>query len=1309
MENTKRKNRIIYSISAAFLIGIIIFISRGPYISNALKKMILPELENMTGRKVIAQKIYLNIFPLFVEAKGLKVFDEQGNKVLTVERVKGYLKFWGFLKKEAGLRRIVINEPEVWTNREQIDDIISNCKKYLAKEDPKKIKVRADAIEVRHGAFSFQDDNYNLSLAGRHLSGEILLGETPRLKAHIKELISNIKNMPELRSEIEGILSFREKGIDIKNITVRSFGSEIKTAGFYSAEGNGALKTDINLIVDSVKRLFGLKRRGEGKIDAKGDVRFEDGSPFFDIKLKGNFYLQTLMELLSVKEKVEGMVDFEGGISGAIKNITGSAEARLRKGNLFGVAVDELKCRVMYSDGVMQFQNGKAKLYNGYADAEASMKLPGVEDYSVKVNFTDVDSRNALKLIGWQPEIPEGKVKGEMHTSGKEFNPSGWFDYESRKAGDDVLGRVKKIKGDYKVQGDILSLYNTEARTERSFLGIQGTVDIKASVLDLKGRLETSDIKDLTFPHFNRLHGSGVFEGAVTGRSGDPQISGKLDIPSASFDDYGLGKISGEVSYRKNFLDVTELSAHTEQQQCAVKGFIRFDEAKEIFDLRKPFYGLTASLKGIDFEKLAEIVYRKLPIKGRLDSKLKITGNGPTPEYSGRGVISDATAYGFQVDSISGDFSYNYMHFILSRTMLKKGASSVLLEGMISEKENFLFKAYTEKLFLRDIGLEFMPEDAVISLNTEGIGTFDNPAINLRGKISGGKFRGKSLGDGVIDASVKDRHALLNAMFFDGKIKIKGIAYFDDKLPWSAEVDVLAGRYDFLLSGLLKDIPEDLLLNMKGHANLTGDRKHYSGSAFIDQMTVSLFDHSFSNASDIKLKFEDRKMSFTEFTMRSGDASFKVKGDVDTGREYNIFLEGKTALAPLKGFSEKISVLRGDADFKLDIAGKWDNPRISGNLNVTNGLFGLKDVYQRISSISAYIYFEEDRVIIQKLSGKLSGGDINIAGILYLKRFALKRFYLDAQMNNITTSVSRDFVVNFDGNIICKGTPESQNISGDMKIKRARYRERVEWKSWLLKARPKEKPKAEPTKMEKTVLNVRIYGTENIIVDNNIARTPMKVDMILRGTIGHPLLFGRIESREGNVYFRNNEFRILNVSADFTDPNRINPIVEIVAQITVKGYNIKLSLEGQFQHFTLSLISDPPLEETDILSLLAVGQIGKELKGLEGGIGASEATAFLTGKVQDVFEERLRNITGLDRVQVDPYVSKSTGTVGPRVTVSKRLIGERLFVTYISAVGSTEEQVLRLEYLLGKNVSLVGVRDEKGSMGGDIKFRFEFK
>jgi len=157
------------------------------------------------------------------------------------------------------------------------------------------------------------------------------------------------------------------------------------------------------------------------------------------------------------------------------------------------------------------------------------------------------------------------------------------------------------------------------------------------------------------------------------------------------------------------------------------------------------------------------------------------------------------------------------------------------------------------------------------------------------------------------------------------------------------------------------------------------------------------------------------------------------------------------------------------------------------------------------------------------------------------------------------------------------------------------------------------------------------------------------------------------------------------------------------------GYNIKMNLEGQIDHFNMSLSSDPPLKEMDILSLLTVGKTSGDLKGLEGGIGAGEATSFVTGKMQDVMEERLRTITGLDRFQIDPYVSKSTATVTPRVTVSKRLLGDKVFITYATPVGSFDEQIIKLEYFVTKKVSLIGVRDERGIVGGDVQFRFEFK
>jgi len=274
----------------------------------------------------------------------------------------------------------------------------------------------------------------------------------------------------------------------------------------------------------------------------------------------------------------------------------------------------------------------------------------------------------------------------------------------------------------------------------------------------------------------------------------------------------------------------------------------------------------------------------------------------------------------------------------------------------------------------------------------------------------------------------------------------------------------------------------------------------------------------------------------------------------------------------------------------------------------------------------------------------------------------------------------------------------------------------VEWRGWLFTSKAVEKPRAEVSAFEKAALNIRISGSENISVDNNIARAPVSIrgDMIIKGTLSSPILFGRLESTEGYVYFRNSEFKIIYASADFADPNRIKPVINLSAETSIKGYTIRLNLEGQADHFNLALSSDPHLEEVDILSLLTVGQVGKQLKGLEGGIGAGEATSFLTGKVQDVIEERLRTITGLDRFQVEPSVSTSTsstntGTVSPKVTVSKRLIGDKLYVTYSNLIGTTEEQVIKIEYLLDKHISLVGIRDENDLLGGDVKFRFEFK
>ncbi|MEW6418513.1 MAG: translocation/assembly module TamB domain-containing protein [Nitrospirota bacterium] len=1320
MKEPKKVRRILYFLIFTAIISLIIFISRGPYISNGLKRIILPELEDALGQKVMVQKIYINVFPLFIEARDMKIFDEDGNRIVFAKRVKGYIGLSKLLSRQLSIQRLVIKEPDISTNRDQLNEIIKSVKTYLEKERKTAFKVKIKVIEVINGNAYLRDDNLKGEMGIRGLGGELIIGKNPRLKTTIKELTIEEEGWPDIKCDVNASVVLNDDRVEINHLEVGSYGSRFKGEGFYSKD-KGALKTEIALIVDSVKRIFNLKQRGDGKIFAKGEVRLDKISNFkfqisnfkdlfVDLKVSGNFYIETLMELLKVEEKVEGLVDFHGKINGHLSDISGRARARLRNGNLFGVDIDSLSCNVLYNNRIMRVEKGDALLYNGTAKADASFNLPGAESFTLNVKFSSIDSSAALKLIGWEPEIPAGKVDGELATSGSTFNPDGWFVYKAHKPStENVLGRIKDIKGTYSVRNDILTFSNLQLNTSLSNLTVNGTVDIANRTLNLKNRLRTDDISDFTLPYYRGAKGHGVFSGGITGSFDNPKISGRAGISNVLLEGYRVENVTSDFSYDKNLLNIHESVFRSPDEEHNIKGKIFFPEAKGLFDLSMPVYNLRASLKNAEFGKVIQIFYKDFLAKGRLNADLKIGGKDKDVDISGNTSVEKASAYNIPFDSASMAFSYTNKELSLKNIFVMKGKSTLTAEGKLLPDKRFSYRASSKKFLIKDIGLDRMPDDAVLSLQSEGHGTFENPTIILSAKVAGGTFKGRNMGSGTINATIKNRDISLNAALFNEKMKLSGNGHLDDKLPWSAELYIHPGRYDFIVSSILKDVPEDLQFDLEGRVDMKGDRKNITASVNINHLTLSLFGQTFLNDSDIHLLVNNRNFSFTAFTIKSDSTSFRVKGGLEIGKEYNISLDGSSSLAPFKGLSKKIGYLKGDTDFVITISGKWEKPNINGGVKIANVSFGLRDYPTYISSIDGYLTIDEDRIILKNLSGKIGGGNVNISGLVYLQAFRIKRFHLEANLDNITTSLTRDFNINFNGSLLYKGTSDVQSITGDIKINRALYKEMVEWRTWLLSAKAKEKPKAELSVFEMAELNIRISGSDNISVDNNIARASIRGDMILKGSPSSPALLGRLESTEGYVYFRNNEFRIIFASADFTDPNRIKPVINLSADTVVNGYTIRLNLEGQLDHFNLSLSSDPHLEEVDILALLTVGQVGKQLKGIEGGIGAGEATSFLTGRVQDVLEERMRTLTGLDRFQVEPYVSKITGTVGPRVTVSKRLIGDRLFVTYTALVGSTEEQILKLEYLLDKNTSLIGFRDEKASIGGDIKFRFEFK
>jgi len=1294
-------------ITAAALIGIAAFVLRGPHISNALKKLILPELEMMLGQKVIAQKIYVNIFPLFVEAKGVKVFDESGERILVAGRVKAYAELSGLFHKELGIRRLVVKDPEVTTYRKQAEKIYGNIKAYLEKPQENALKVKIRAVDIQNGNAALNDPDDKMGLDLKGLSSEISPGKKTRVIARMKQFNIRKEGLPAVSGNGEIELSINEDSADLKKLSLGIEGSTVK--GYGKAEkGDIGFFPDVELLVSSIKRIFNLKQSGEGVIRAKGAVRNIATKPLVDIKLEGGFYLQMLMELLKVKEKVEGFADVKGVVKGPLDDLRANGSVVLKKGNLFDVEVDSLACAVSYADSKLSFTKGEGRLYGGRATVAASLHLPVVDNYTLDIAFEGVDSKPVFKLIGWDPGIGPGKVTGSLLNAGAEFNPSGVFTYRNTEPGRDVLGRVGEVSGSYGMLGNVVSLTGLKIRTGKTEIAAAGRADIKKKTIDFDGTLKTSDVTDLSSPYYSGLLGSGDFKGRITGPFDDPVLSGNLRIFNPVIGKIRAELIEADIVYRKSVLGIAKMTARNGDERYSLGGDVYFRKARELFELREPEYRLSASAKNSDFEKIAGLFYSEFRGTGKLDADFSIKGANGSVELGGSAVLENGTVYGTAVDRAGFGWIYSGEKLRLSDINAVRGKSAIAGNAVIGS-DSFSYKINADKILLSDVVRRELKGDAIFRLKSEGHGTFEDPVISVEGRIIEGRLKGKPVGGGTLSANIKNRDISLQANLLNDRISVSGRGRLEKEMPWEGRINLRAGRYDSVLSSFLKDVPEDLILSMTADIDMRGDRNHIHAVSDIKQLSLSMYGYSFANEKEIRLDLNDRKLSFDRVSMRSGDAQIRIDGSLEIGRQYNLVFEGRSSLSPLKSLSSRIGVLKGDADFVLGISGDWDTPKINGGVTLSGGVLGLKDYSYRLSSISGYLYMDNDRIVLQKLSGKIGGGDADISGVLYLKKFSVRRYYVEAALRNVTASVSGDFDVNFGGELLLKGVPESQIISGDVKINRARYRERVEWKSWLLKTRKAERRKMENAEYAKTELNIRISGKDNIRVDNNVARAALSVDMLLRGTIGNPAFLGRVETKDGTVYFRNNEFRIIHASADFADPNRINPVIQISAETVIQSYKIKMNLEGHMDNFTMALSSDPVLKEMDILALMTVGHTQENIKGLEGGIGAGEATSFVTGKMQDVIEERLRTITGFDRFQIDPYVSKVTGTVEPRLTVSKRLMGEKLFVTYSSSVGSSEEQVVKLEYFLSKKASLIGVRDERGIVGADVRFRFEFK
>src|SRR5205807_389868 len=70
----------------------------------------------------------------------------------------------------------------------------------------------------------------------------------------------------------------------------------------------------------------------------------------------------------------------------------------------------------------------------------------------------------------------------------------------------------------------------------------------------------------------------------------------------------------------------------------------------------------------------------------------------------------------------------------------------------------------------------------------------------------------------------------------------------------------------------------------------------------------------------------------------------------------------------------------------------------------------------------------------------------------------------------------------------------------------------------------------------------------------------------LRGNWQHPILLGNIHLLTGQIDFRGNRYQVTRGDINFTNPFRLDPVLNIEATTRVLQYEITVSLSGAASH-----------------------------------------------------------------------------------------------------------------------------------------------
>jgi translocation and assembly module TamB len=387
--------------------------------------------------------------------------------------------------------------------------------------------------------------------------------------------------------------------------------------------------------------------------------------------------------------------------------------------------------------------------------------------------------------------------------------------------------------------------------------------------------------------------------------------------------------------------------------------------------------------------------------------------------------------------------------------------------------------------------------------------------------------------------------------------------------------------------------------------------------------------------------------------------------------------------------------------------GTMSQPQITGRASVHDASASYADFPIGLSHVNGDIVFDTSRLLLNNVTAEAGGGKLSLTG---------SASYGDGPLRYSITAVTPTIRIRYPvgmswltgGTLQLTGTTDAAVLSGNIQVQRLLFAEGVDVASFFATSSETSGGSSPSSPfMRNLTFDIEGQTTPGAQIQWEGAQVEMDGDVRLRGTWDRPILLGDVHLLGGQMAFRGNNYTLTRGDINFANPFRLDPVLNVEATSNISQYQVTIDFTGPASHLALNYRSDPPLPDSDIIALLALGSTG-ESSALRSQSTASQnygATALLSEAISTGLGGRIQHLFGISQFRVDPFVAGTTteSNATARVTIEQRLTNG-LTITYSTNAASNQQQLIQVEYTVKRDLSVVFLRDINGTNGLDIKW-----